>query len=251
MAESSSTQLPDAKRANTVVLMQGIRSHECFLREGGIVPILAGIDLEVSRGQAFGVDGNSPFALKLLLEIMANIRPYDQGRCVLHERGMMRKKRVIHPDVFYIGNPHMAYPNMNVLEFLMFARMKQPDDKIDMQEQMLEYLIEIGFKGIALSPVRSLPREYRAAMLLLASAYSNSSLIVFNLPGVPLRCECDKGAVKHCKVDIGKAENACAFKSGWRRSASLLHAHGLYDGRDHRVCRGAWTILGRHLTRLF
>ena len=52
---------------------------------------------------------------------MANIRPYDRGKCVLIERGMMRSKRVILRHVFYIGSSEMLYNNMNVLEFLMIS----------------------------------------------------------------------------------------------------------------------------------
>ena len=174
---------PEMQEVKTFVYMQGITSDEYYLREGEApVPILNGVDLTIERDQIFGVDGNSLFEIKLLLEIMANIRSYKSGRCVLHERGMMRRKHIILPHVFYIGDPNMAYSSMNVLEFMMFSAMKKPGDKILFQEQMLEYLIKIGLQRIALTPIHSLPREHRAVVLLLVSALSESNLIVFNLP---------------------------------------------------------------------
>ncbi len=174
---------PVPHNVNTVVSMQGITSNEYYLRNGSDpASILRGIDLTVHKGQVYGVDGVSPFEIRLLLEIIANIRPYESGRCVLLERGMMRKKRIILPHVFYIGNPNMAYQSMSVLEFLMFSLMKIPGNKIELQEKMLEFLIDIGLKSIALTPLYTLPREHKAVVLLLISLFSKSELVVFNFP---------------------------------------------------------------------
>lgn len=184
MPQRAQKQTPSTpKDVRTIVLMENITSNEHYLYpDGETVPILRGIDLTVEKGQIFGIDGASPFEIRLLLEIIANIRAYGSGRCVLLERGMMRKKRIILPHVFYIGNPNMAYQNMNVLEFLMFALMKRKGDKIALQEKMLDFLIDIGLKNIALTPLYSLPREHKAVVLLLISAFSKSELVVFNFP---------------------------------------------------------------------
>jgi ABC-2 type transport system ATP-binding protein len=175
-------QVASTPHEKKIVTMEDLTSIEFYLHEGDIKPVLQKIDLNVLKGQAFGITGKSLFEIKLLLEIIANIRPYNTGKCVLLERGMMRRKRIILPHIFYIGSPNMAYSNMNVLEFLMFCRMKDPENKIELQEEMLDCLIHVGFERIALSPIFSLPKEYRAAVLLLASAFSQSDLIVFNLP---------------------------------------------------------------------
>jgi ABC-2 type transport system ATP-binding protein len=39
--------------------------------------------LLIKKAESWGVFGSSAFEIKLLLEIMANIRPYENGRCVL------------------------------------------------------------------------------------------------------------------------------------------------------------------------
>ncbi len=125
---------------------------------------------------------DAPFEIKLLLEIMANIKPYHGGRCVLVERGMMRSKRIILEHVFYIGDSTMLYDNMNVLEFLMFATAKQKIKPACRQEQLFEFLIGIGLGHISLTPIKMLPGEEKAIIILLVAVYSESVMIVFNFP---------------------------------------------------------------------
>ena len=166
-----------------VVLMEAISSGEHFLF-GGEIPrrVLDNITLLIRRAEVWGINGTSLFEIKLLLEIMANIRPYDKGKCVLIERGMMRRKRVILKHVFYIGSPDMLYINMNVLEFLMFATAKSKINKVVLQEQIFELIIATGLGHLSLTPNHMLTREEKAVITLIAAAYSDSLMIVFNLP---------------------------------------------------------------------
>ncbi|EHQ89293.1 hypothetical protein [Desulfosporosinus youngiae] len=166
-----------------VVLMEGVSSAERFLLPKEISRrVLDEITLVVKRAEAWGITGKSLLELKLLLEIMANIRPYDKGKCVLVERGMMRRKRVILKHVFYIGNSDMLYNNMNVLEFLMFATAKYKMNKVLLQEEIFELIIDIGLGHLSLTPNHRLTKEEKAVITLIAAAYSNSLIIVFNLP---------------------------------------------------------------------
>lgn len=178
MGEIDMEQVPEQ-----VVLMEDISSIEHFLI-GGENPrrVLTDITLLVGRAEAWGVNGTSLFEIKLLLEIMANIRPYDRGKCVLIERGMMRRKRMILKHVFYIGSPDMLYNNMNVLEFLMFATAKFKINKVVLQEQIFEQIIALGLGHLSLTPNHRLTKEEKAVITLIAAAYSDSLLIVFNLP---------------------------------------------------------------------
>ena len=166
-----------------VVFMKKLNSSEFFLKEGEPPrPVLYDINLLFKKGQIWGITGNNLYEMKLLAEIMANIKYYHGGKVVLVNRGMMRRKRLILPHVFYIGSSDMIYKNMNVLEYLMFATANLPGDKIDHQEKLLEYLISIGLKRICLSPIYALTREQQAVILLLVAAYSDSQLIVLNVP---------------------------------------------------------------------
>lgn len=166
-----------------VVMMEGISSGEHFLVSGERPRrVLDDITLLIRKAEAWGINGTSLFEIRLLLEIMANIRPYDRGKCVLIERGMMRRKRVILRHVFYIGSSEMLYNNMNVLEFLMFATAKFKINKVVHQEQIFELIINIGLGHLSLTPNQMLTREEKAVITLIAAAYSDSQMIVFNLP---------------------------------------------------------------------
>lgn len=181
--DKASQRSPDAKQVENIVLMEDISSSEHFVRAGEEPrKVLAGIDLLIKRGQTWGINAGSLFEIKLLLEIMANIRPYDSGRCVLIERGMLRHKRIILQHVFYIGSSDMLYINMNVLEFLVFSMSKLKSNRLELQEEIFEFVISAGLGSISLSPVRMLTREERAVVTLLAAAHSDSMTIVLNLP---------------------------------------------------------------------
>ncbi|WP_088228296.1 hypothetical protein [Desulfosporosinus sp. FKB] len=166
-----------------IVVMEGVASSEHFL-VGGEKPrrVLDDINLLIRSAEIWGINGTSLFEIKLLLEIMANIRPYDKGKCVLIERGMMRLKRVILKHVFYIGGSEMLYNNMNVLEFLMFAAAKSKINRVELQEEIFELIIAIGLGHLSLTPNYMLTKEEKAVITLIAAAFSDSLMIVFNLP---------------------------------------------------------------------
>ncbi|AFL99164.1 MULTISPECIES: hypothetical protein [Desulfitobacterium] len=166
-----------------VVLMENLSSAEYLLREGeSLQQVLKDINLQINRAEIWGIIGTSCFEIKLLLEIMANIRPYESGRCVLVERGMMRLKRVILKHVFYIGNSDMLYNTMNVLEFLMLATAKWKINAVERQEQIFELIIKIGLGHLSLTTIGLLTKEEKAVVTLVAAAYSDAQMIVFNLP---------------------------------------------------------------------
>jgi len=171
-------------QVKNIMFMKDISSSEYFLYENKEQRrVLEDIDLLIKKSEAWGISGQSVFEIKLLLEIMANIRPYDRGRCILIERGMLRHKRVILRHVFYIGNSDMLYNNMNVLEFLMFAMNKSKVDKVELQDRIFEFIIDIGLGNISLTPNKMLTKEEKAIVTLIAAAYSDSIMIVFNFPG--------------------------------------------------------------------
>ncbi len=172
------------KQFDTVVRMEKLSSREMFLKEEKrMVPVLSEIGFSIRKGEIWGIHGSSLFEIRLFLDIMANIKPYGSGRCTLVGFGMMRRKRIILPHVFYIGNPGMIYNNMNVLEFLMFATAKRTGDTVERQEWIFEYLIRIGLGNISLTPANTLSKEQKAVVILLVGAFSDSPLVVFNFPG--------------------------------------------------------------------
>ena len=171
------------KDQNTLVRMENLSAAEYILKNGEAPRrVLGSIWLRIRAGQTWGIYAPSQYEAGLLLEIMANVRPYEGGRCVLNERGMMRQKRVILPHVFYIGSTEMLYDAMNVLEYLMFATAKQTTKPASRQKRLFEWLIECGLGDISLTEVRWLDMQEKAIVILMAAACSQSGIVIFNMP---------------------------------------------------------------------
>jgi len=168
-----------------VVFLDRVSSIEYYLQIGyEPEQVLRSINLEIKKGEFWAITGKSKYELKLLLEIIANLKPYHSGKCVLAERGMMRHKRAILPHVFYIGSTSMIYNNMNVLEFLMFVTANKNFDVVSQQERIFEQLISFGLGNVSLTPISTLTAEYKALVLLLVGTYSSSQLIILNIPNL-------------------------------------------------------------------
>ncbi|SDG96145.1 hypothetical protein [Desulfosporosinus hippei] len=226
-----------------IVLMENISSVEHFLVNGGKSRrVLDDINLVINRAEEWGIKGTSVYEIKLLLEIIANIRPYDKGKCVLIERGMMRHKRVILKHVFYIGSSDMLYNNMNVLEYLMFATAKSKVNKVLLQEQIFEYLIEIGLGHLSLTPNHMLNREEKAVITLIAAAYSDSQIIVFNLPEyewdevlIKAVAEIAKFIRKQEKTLILSTQNSFMIEKACSHTAIIKDGKLIYSGSVEKL----------------
>ena len=82
---------PGFNTVETVVFMEGLSSIEHYHTRGERPRrVLENINLVIKRPESWGIYGRSLLEIKLLLEVMANIKPYHAGRCILVERGMMR-----------------------------------------------------------------------------------------------------------------------------------------------------------------
>ena len=137
------------RRVPSVVYMEKLYSEEHYLDIGCEPrPILRNINIDIKKGEIWGILGRELFDLKLLLEIMANIKPYYSGTCQLLERGMFKNKRIIHPDLFYFASTSMAYTNMKVLEFLMFTTANSSFDQKTQAERLSDQLFLFGLGGI-------------------------------------------------------------------------------------------------------
>ncbi|MFH1512271.1 MAG: hypothetical protein ABIG45_02835 [Bacillota bacterium] len=146
--------------------------------------VLNGITFDVKIGECWGIIGDEAFELELLLQIIANVRPYGSGRCALVERGMMRRKRRILSHVFYISGGDTLPGNLNTLEYLMFvtARCGLADRK--RQAFILETLLACDLYYLTLVPIKFLSAAERAVVCFLSAALGNALLVVFSVPGL-------------------------------------------------------------------
>jgi ABC-2 type transport system ATP-binding protein len=165
-----------------IVQMSELDSTEVYrYPDGTEEKVLKGINFDVRRGDIWGIIGNEAFEMELLLEIIGNVRPYGSGRCILAERGMMRKKRKILPHVFFIADGDVTFPNMNTLEYLMFATANTHMPAAERQAEILQRLLDTDLYYLALVPIQFLSRAQKAVISLLAASFTKALLIIFSV----------------------------------------------------------------------
>ena len=165
-----------------IVQVSRLDSSEVYLfPEGAEEKVLKEISFDIQRGDIWGIIGNEPFEVELLLEIVGSVRPYGSGKCILVERGMMRKKRKVLPHVFFIADGDVTFPNMNTLEYLMFATANLTLSPGERQAQILQRLLDTELYYLALVPIRYLSQAEKAVISLLAASFSKALLVIFSV----------------------------------------------------------------------
>jgi ABC-2 type transport system ATP-binding protein len=171
----------------TTVFMEHLSSAEHVVRfDNQPERILKDVSLKMAAGEAWSVSAPEHFEIRLLLEIMANIRPYEAGRCVLVERGMMRRKRLLLRHVFFVGSADMFYGTMTALEHLMLLLPHAPSApaRLDAQERLLGELLAHEMGYLALTRIDRLTPADKIALALFTAAQSGCRLVVVSLPEI-------------------------------------------------------------------
>lgn len=198
---------------NQALLCEHVYSMEYYqLHEEQPIQILRDISLDIKLGEIWGIIGESAFELRLLLEIIANARPYEKGTCRLANKGMLRKKRTILPHVYYIGSTNMLFDNMNVLEYLMFVTAKDKSDPINRQDYLFQTLLDLQLGYLSLSAIHDLTPSERAVITLVVALISDSRIIVWNIARLSYD-ERSKQALKQISLEIRKQKKALIFST--------------------------------------
>jgi len=175
--------LSDPRNAKRIVEMRDVTSMECYQTpEGARTRVLRGASLTVMRGEAWGVTCDEPFELELLMEIMGNVKPYEDGRCSLSQMGMVRLKRRVLDHLYYVNDQKLMYPHMHVLSWLMFASQKTGGAPALRQAEWLELLLDTGLYPVTLAYARFLTAAEQAAVaILLALKMPRVQLVLLDL----------------------------------------------------------------------
>lgn len=177
-------------KSDQLVLLEKICSLEFYeFEEIERKHVLSNISMEGMAKESWAFLGDSAFELRLLLEIIANARPYDSGRCVLAKRGMMRKKRLILPHVYYIGSTNMLFDHMNVLEYMLLINKRVKENSFVLEKKIMQDLIDAGLGYLSLSDIKHLSAQERAMITLFTSIYYESRIIIMNLARLPFSDE--------------------------------------------------------------
>lgn len=245
--------LPDSPPRFVTVLMEHLFSAE-FAAHGEEPPerVLKDVSLRMLAGECWSVSAPEAYPVRLLLEIMANIHPYEGGRCVLVERGMMRRKRLRLPHVFYAGSPDMFYGTMTALEHMMLClpRRLLPLDRLDAQERLLDEFEALGLGYTALTPIERLAPEDRAALALFAALKSRSRLVVLNLPdlkpkgrALPAFAALSRALREAGKTLVLGTSDDGLIRAACTHSAFLAEGRVLFQGRTEDLCQAFDPVL--------
>jgi len=235
MRENTGQELQELNRQ--MVLFENICSMEYYQKDGRQTQVLRNISFEARAGEVWCVTGNSVFEIRLLLEIAANAKPYQTGRCVLNARGMMRKKRVILPHVYYIGGTGMTFHNMKVLEYLMFITSKSQEPPVQRQRRIFQQLLELGLGYLSLTAIDLLTPEERSVVTLIAASYTDSRLIVWNLPRLFYSEMLTDAAARLCR-SLREQGRTVLFSAQDYRLAQAIATHLLFIKRGEVFYEG-------------
>lgn len=175
---------------------QNLSSLEYYKNGMALTQVLKDVTFDAYEGQRWCLTGDRVFDMRLAVEIAANARRYQGGKCVLNERGMMRKKRVILPHLYYIGSTSMLINNMNTLEYLMFLTNKQPIKAAARQKALFDWLLDMELGFLSLSNIGEMSPAERAIVTLAAAVQTPSNIIVLNLPRLQFSSQLIDAAVK-------------------------------------------------------
>ncbi|MGI6239578.1 MAG: hypothetical protein ACOYI5_08125 [Christensenellales bacterium] len=166
-----------------IVSLEDVSSMECYeLPDGRIARrMLEGISFTVAGGQRYALLGDDAFDLKLLTEIIGNIKPYESGRCSLVGLGMMREKQRILQQVYYINEQSRVYPHMQGISYLMFASRNVMKNTVDRQLMWLKRLMEFGLDRLCFTYVRNMTTAEWVLMLLLLALDAAAPLLLLDL----------------------------------------------------------------------
>lgn len=240
-------------RPFVTVLMEHLSSAEAVVRgERPPERVLKDVSLRMLAGECWSLSAPETYPVRLLLEIMANIHPYEDGRCVLVERGMTRRKRLRLPHVFYVGSVDIFYENLTALEHLMLflPRPLSPLDRLEAQEQLLDDMeaLELGYT--ALTPIERLAPEDRAALLLFAALKSRGRLVVLNLPdlrpkgrALPAFAALSRALRQAGKTLVLGTSDDGLIAAACTHSAFLADGRVLFQGRTEDLCRAFDPVL--------
>lgn len=215
------------------VLMEHVASME-YYQKGNEQPVQVFQDLnfEALEGEIWAIIGNRAFEVRLFLEIIANARPYKDGRCVLNETGMMRKKRLILPHVYYIGSTNMMFENMTVLEYLLFITAKEPGDAEDRKQRIANDLLDMNLGYLSTTVIGKLTPPEKSVVALAAGYYTESKLIIWNLARLHYDEKCIL-AIQMITQEFQRQKRTLIFSSFDYQmvEACATHIAPLYDGR--------------------
>lgn len=223
----------EERKERQTVWLKNVASME-YYQKGDEQPVQVFQDLnfEALEGEIWAIIGNKAFEVRLFLEIIANARPYKEGRCILNETGMMRKKRFILPHVYYIGSTNMMFENMTVFEYLMLMTAKEPGEFAERKQRITNDLLDMNLDELKTSVIQTLTPSQKSVVELMVAYYTESKLIIWNLARLYYDEKCILAIQMICQ-ELQRQKRTLVFSSFDYHmvESCATHIAPLYDGR--------------------
>lgn len=221
-----------------IALLEDVVSMECYERLDGTIlrRALDGVSFTVAEGQRFALLGNDACDLKLLTEILGNIRPYESGRCALVGLGMMREKQRILQHVYYVNDQKLLYLHVQGISWLMLASRHIVKNPIERQILWLNRMLEFRLERLCFTYIRNLSPAERVMLLLLLTLDVKAPLLLVDLTHIDVPQPLEESFAllfRHLTEKVGKTI-IFSTTSGALADRCATHAALLVNGRVQR-----------------
>jgi len=204
----------EVKKGSTLVRLNNICSQDYYyLGDNKARAVLKDISFEVNAGEVFAISSYNDEEIKILTEIIANIRPYFSGTCSLGEFGMLSQKKMVIPHLYYIDSYSALYNNMSIIEYLMFITEKSAEKNPAIRQKiLLDMLINFGLSYISLSLIEVLTIRERVILEYISAYLSKNSIVIANFADFEFDDE-EIQIIKKITEKIIEAKDRCVIVS--------------------------------------
>ena len=167
----------------TTILLEHLSSIEFYQNRKTLkkLQILKDITFAAAEGDIRCVICPQTLPIKILLDIIANVRSYKSGKCHLLKLGMMKKKRQILSHLFYIADTNLFYDDMEVFEYLHLI-LNDIGNSRQQKALLRDRLIHFNLEYLCNSTIKNISAHEKSVILLFISLYSRCNIIIWNLP---------------------------------------------------------------------
>ncbi len=142
------------------------------------VQAVNGISLDVAQGEIFGLLGPNGAGKTTTIRIIMDILPADAGEV----RVLGHPPREVRERVGYLPEERGLYPNMRVLDLLVYLAQLKGRSASWARKQAMEYLDKVGLADRRHAKVRELSRGMQQKVQFLAALIHDPDLLILDEP---------------------------------------------------------------------
>jgi len=149
-----------------------------------LIPFLNKISFVIEKKDIVGISADNKTELKILIEILGNMRSHLKGVIRLTDLGIRSTKRLVLEKIFFIDSNKILYEDMTLLEQLMFVANilhgKTKANPADLQKSILDLIHSCSLDEYVVTPLKQLSDGLRMVISILVGLMSDSEKIIIN-----------------------------------------------------------------------